>query len=111
MHPEITAMAAAEHVRDMRADAAKRVGPARGRRGTVARGEHGEAGECAVASGSVSQDGLVSPSATMTAGPVSRLAVAPGATASLLPGTSTVQGSPALPGHSPAAAAAAAAAA
>jgi len=34
MHPEITAMAAAEHVRDMRADAAKRVGPARGPRGT-----------------------------------------------------------------------------
>src|SRR5579859_799178 len=71
----------------------------------------GKAVDGTVASGSGSQDGLVSPSATMTAGPVSRLAVASGATASLPPGTSTVQGRLPLPGHSPDAAAAAAAAA
>ena len=31
MHPEIMAMAAAEHIRDMQADAAKRVGSSPGR--------------------------------------------------------------------------------
>jgi len=35
MHPEITAMAAAEHVRDMRAEAANRVRHSRRRAGTA----------------------------------------------------------------------------
>src|SRR5215468_1164062 len=65
----------------------------------------------AVTSGSASHAVLVSPSATMTAGPVSRLAVALGATASLPPRTSTVHLTFPAAGHSPAAAPAAAAAA
>ncbi|HYS31053.1 MAG TPA: hypothetical protein VEM58_02220 [Streptosporangiaceae bacterium] len=37
MHPEITAMAAAEHIRDMRADAANRARHSRQRAGTASR--------------------------------------------------------------------------
>ena len=41
MHPEITAMAAAEHVKDMRAAAGKRVGSTRERRRTARPGVAG----------------------------------------------------------------------
>src|SRR6266571_1555418 len=66
----------------------------------------GQAVEGAVTSGSSSQEAQVSPSATITAGPVRRLAAAPGATASLPPGTPTVHSRRPLAGHSPAAPAA-----
>src|SRR5258706_9334656 len=66
----------------------------------------------ALTSGSGSQDRRVSPSATITAGPVSRLAVALGTTVSLPPGTSTVHRLPSpSPGQPPVVAAAATAAA
>src|SRR5260221_2505001 len=62
----------------------------------------------AVTSGSGSQDRRVSPSATITAGPVSKLAVPLGTTVSLPPGTSTAHDVPSpSPGHPPVVAAAA----
>jgi hypothetical protein len=42
MHPEITAMAAAEHVRDLRADAARRVGSSPGRQRATRRTTAGD---------------------------------------------------------------------
>src|SRR6185437_1290848 len=58
-----------------------------------------------------SQPGSVSPSATITAGPVSRLLASPGVTVSVPPGTVTTHRSDPLPGHRPVAVAAATAAA